>query len=185
MIGPVCMLALAVLATAGAAGIAHQDYVGSPASLQARMWEGQRVWDSGVGVPVSLTIHNDGSVDDRLLSASTPLAWCVRIQRMQLVDGRPQTTPVPGGLVVPAGATITLEPGVSHLALFGLRSDLVQGQTFPLTLYFDHAGKVLVNARVRRKVDAAGSTPLPPVSVGELTVTHVSALPAPAATPDA
>ena len=104
---------------------------------------------------------------------------------MQLVDGQPQTTPVPGGLVVPAGATITLEPGVSHLVLFGLRSDLVQGQTFPLTLYFDHAGKVLVNARVRRKVDAAGSTPLPPVSVGELTVTHVSALPAPAATPDA
>jgi copper(I)-binding protein len=149
------------------------------------MREGLSTWDSGAGVPVSVTIQNDGSADDRLLGASTPIAWCVGIQRTQLVDGRPQTTPEPGGLVFPARATVTLEPAASHLALFGLRSDLVQGQTFPLTLYFDRAGEVLVTARVRRKVDAAGSTPLPAVAVGELTVTHVSALPAPAATPDA
>ena len=185
MIGAVCIVALAVLATAGAAENAHQDFVRSPASLQALMLEDQRVLDRGAGAPVSLTIDNDGAVDDRLLGASTPLAWCVRIQRTQLVDGRPETTTVPGGLVVPAGATVTLEPGVSHLALFGLRSNLVQGQTFPLTLYFNRAGEVLVTARVRRKVDAAGRTPLPPASVGELTVTHVSALPAPAAMPDA
>ena len=140
-------------------------------------------WGSGEGVPVSLSIQNDGADDDRLLGASTPVAWCVRIQRTRLVRGRPQTTPLPGGLVIAAGATIILEPAASHLALFGLRSDLVQGETFPLTLYFDRAGEVNVTARVRRKVDAAGSTPLPPVSVGDLTVTGVSALPAPAATP--
>jgi hypothetical protein len=183
VIGAVWILALAVLATAGAAGIAHQDFVSPPASLQARMREGQCARDSGDGVPVSLAIQNDGSVDDRLLGASTPIASCVGIKRTQLVRGRPQTMPLPRGLVIPAGAMITLEPAVSHVALFGLRSDLVQGQTFPLTLYFDRAGEVHVTARVRRKVDAAGITPLPPVSAGDLTVTGVSALPAPAAIP--
>jgi copper(I)-binding protein len=85
--------------------------------------------------------------------------------------------------VIPAGTTIALEPGFNHLAMSDLRADLVQGQSFPLTLYFDRAGEVDVVARVRRKVDAAGSTALPPVSVGDLTITHVSAQPALAATP--
>jgi hypothetical protein len=42
----------------------------------------------------------------------------------------------------------------------------------------------MVVARVRRKVDAAGTAPLPPVSVGKVTVAVVSAQPAPAAMPD-
>jgi copper(I)-binding protein len=177
------MLALAILATAGAAGIAPQGIVPSLTPLQARTHEAQWQWVSAEGVPVSLSIRNDGADDDRLLGASTPVARWVRIQRTRLVLGRPRTTPLPGGLDIAAGATITLEPAASHLALFGLRSDLVQGETFPLSLYFDRAGEVNVTARVRRKVDAAGSTPLPPVTVGDLTVTGASALPAPAAPP--
>ena len=177
------MLALAFLATAGAAAIAPQDVVSSAAPLQGGTREAQWALSSGEGVPVSLSIHNDGVDDDRLLGASTPVARCVSVQLTRLVRGRPQTTPLPGGLLIAAGATITLEPAASHLALIGLRADLVQGETFPLTLLFDRAGEVNVTARVRRKVDAAGSTPLPAVSVGDLTVTRVSALPAPAARP--
>lgn len=183
MICPLYMMALAVVSHAGAAGIALHDFVPPPAPFQATMRENQLAWSYGDGVPASLTIHNDGSVDDRLLGASSPIASCVGIQRTQFVHGRPQIVPLPDGLVVSAGATITLEPAAGHLALFGLRSDLVQGQSFPLTLYFDRAGEVEVTARVRRKLDAAGITPLPPVSAGDLTVTGVSAMPAPAEIP--
>jgi hypothetical protein len=57
---------------------------------------------------------------------------------------------------------------------------LVQGKTFPLTLRFERAGEVAVIARVRRRVDAAGTQPLPEVSLGDLTITLASAPPAPA-----
>jgi copper(I)-binding protein len=143
----------------------------------------QENWESTVGIPVSLSIKNEGEVEDRLLGASSSIARCVGIHHTRLIGGQPQTERLFTGLIVPAGTTITLEPGKSHLTLFGLRSDLVQGKTFPLTLYFDRAGEVTLIARVRRKVDAAGTATLPPVSVGDLTVTGVSAPPAAAAKP--
>jgi copper(I)-binding protein len=183
VIGGVCLLIMAAVATAAGPALALIDVVHSPAPTRARSHQGLSGWGSTDVVPVSLSIQNDGEDDDRLVGASTPIASCVRVQRTRLVRGRPQTDRLPGGLVILAEATMTLEPGGSYLALFGLRADLVQGEIFPLTLYFDRAGKVNVIARVRRRVDAAGTTPLPPVSVGDLTVAHVSAQPALQATP--
>jgi copper(I)-binding protein len=183
LIGEVFLVVLAALATVGSAGIAPLDIVRSVAPPPAHSRDGQCGWESTEGVPVSLSIQNHGEEDDRLLGASSPIARCVVIHRTRFVSGRPVSLLVPGGLVIHAEATITLEPGSSHLALFGLQADLVQGETFPLTLYFDRAGEVKVVARVRRKVDAAGTTPLPTVSVGDLTISRVSAQPAPAASP--
>ena len=131
-------------------------------------------------VPISLLIRNDGDQDDRLLGGSTSVAEQVLLRRTRFERGRPATVLVPGGIAIPAGATINLEPGMSHVALLGLTSDLIQGETFPLSLCFEHAGKATITARVRRRVDAAGFTPLPEVSVGDLTIVHASAPPAPA-----
>jgi len=131
------------------------------------------------GVPVSLLIQNNGDRDDRLLSGSSPVAQCVRVRRAFLVHGRRETTPLPDGIVIPAEATISLEPGKSYLALFGLRTDLVQGEMFPLTLRFERAGEVTVIVRVRRRVDAAGIAPPPEVLLGDLTIALASAPPAP------
>jgi copper(I)-binding protein len=130
-------------------------------------------------VPISLWIRNAGGMDDRLLGGSTPVAESVAVRRALLVSGRRVITPAPEGIVIPANSTMTLEPGTSHLALLGLRTGLVQGQTFPLTLQFERAGEVTVIARVRRRVDAAGIAPLPEVSVEDLTVALASAPPAP------
>jgi periplasmic copper chaperone A len=183
MIGEVRVLFLAALIALNPVRIAPLGVDHSPAPLPRRWQAGQLNWKSAEGVPVSLSIQNDGDEDDRLLRVSTPIAKYVRIDRTQLVGGRPQTVPVQGGLVIPKGARITLEPGTSHLTLLGLRADLVQGETFPLMLHFDRAGAVPVVARVRQKVDAAGTSLLPSVSVGNLTIAMASAPPAPAATP--
>jgi copper(I)-binding protein len=148
--------------------------------LQAVLPAEPPAWETREEVPVSLLIRNDGAMDDRLLGGSTPVAESVAVRRAFLVSGRRVTAPAPEGIVIPADATITLEPGASHLGLFGLRTALVQGQTFPLTLRFDRAGEVTVIARVRRRVDAAGIAPLPDVSVDGLTIGLASAPPAPA-----
>ena len=133
-------------------------------------------------VPVSLQIRNDGDDDDRLLGGSTPVARRIDVHHTRLVDGRRQMQPVPDGLTIPAHGTLLLEPGASHLMLIGLRTDLVQGETFPITLRFARAGVVTVTARVRRRVDAAGLTPIPAVVTGELSLALASAPPAPAGT---
>lgn len=130
-------------------------------------------------VPVSMLVRNDGDEADRLLSGTSSVAERVETHRTRLVDGQREMMALPDGVVIPPHATIILEPGADHLMLIGLREGLVQGTTFPLTLHFAGAGDVAAQARVRRKVDAAGVAPILPATVGELTIALVSAPPAP------
>lgn len=129
-------------------------------------------------VTVALTIHNDGSESDRLLGGKTPVAAGVEVHQTRLVNGRREMDLLPDGLEIPPESTLLLEPGSNHVMLVGLRQDLIQGRVFPLTLIFSRAGELTVTARVRRKVDAAGITPLPPVVGGDLSISLISAPPA-------
>jgi hypothetical protein len=136
-------------------------------------------------IPVSLVVENNADTPDVLLGGSTPIAERVEVHRTRLVSGHREMAPLPDGLPIPPGATLVLEPGADHLMLYGLHESLVQGATFPLTLHFAHAGDVSVTGRVRRKLDAGGITPFPPVSAGALSISLISAPPAPAGTPAA
>jgi copper(I)-binding protein len=184
MIDALRLLVVAGLAAVGLASIA------TPATAQLEMTTStpsprvKSTWDIAEGVPVSLSIQNHGDEADRLLNGTTPVARCVKIQRTRLVRGQQETMPMLSGLVIPAGTTMTLEPGSSHLSLIGLQADLVQGDVFPLTLHFDRAGEVTVVVRVRRKVDAAGIAAIPPAAVGDLTLELASAPPAAAKATD-
>jgi copper(I)-binding protein len=50
---------------------------------------------------------------------------------------------------IPAGGTLTLEPGSFHLMFVGLREALEPGDTVEVTLSFRDAGSVKVTAQVR------------------------------------
>jgi copper(I)-binding protein len=175
------------VALAGALAVGATGAPGAePATPVAVAGTPRSVFDSGEmpgAVPISLRIENRGTRDDRLRGGSTPLATDVAPHRTRLVAGQRVMEAVPEGIVIPSGSTLTLEPGNSHLMLIDLQQALVQGQTFPLTLDFERAGQIAVTVRVRRKVDAAGVPPIPPVAVGDLAISLVSAPPAPAATP--
>jgi copper(I)-binding protein len=179
MIGSLGLLLLVGISTSGTTEIVTLAAAYVLAPTQTAWRADLPTWDIADGVPVSLSIQNDGEADDRLLGGNTPVARRMAARRAFLIHGRRETVPVPEGIVIPANATITLEPGSSHLALYGLRTDLVQGESFPLTLQFERAGEVTVMARVRRRVDAAGIAPLPEVSLGDLTISLASAPPAP------
>ncbi len=132
-------------------------------------------------VPVSLVIENRGPSADRLLGGSTPMARSVEAHQSRLEHGVRIMLPAPEGILIPANAIRILEPESDHLMVIGLREDLIQGETFALSLHFANAGEVTTTGRVRRKVDAAGVEPLPPAISGEITISLVSAPPAPAA----
>jgi periplasmic copper chaperone A len=136
-------------------------------------------------VPVSMTIRNDGDTPDVLVGASTTAAERAVVHATRLIDGRREMEETAGGIAIPAETTIVFEPGADHLMLVGLREALVQGDEFPLTVRFARAGEVTVRVRVRRKVDAAGLTPMPPVRIGALCVSFASVPPAPEGHPPA
>ena len=56
--------------------------------------------------------------------------------------------PVPGGLALPPGQAVTLQPGGYHIMLEGLKSPLKQGQGIPLHLTFAKSNPVDVTATV-------------------------------------
>jgi periplasmic copper chaperone A len=180
VIGVGCLLVLAGTAFAGTFEMVTLVGAYFLAPPEAALRAGPPAREAPEGLPVTLFIQNNSDEGDRLIGGSTPVAHCVGIRRAFLVNGRRETAPIPEGIVIPAQTTITFEPGKSHLALVGLRTDLVQGETFPLTLRFERAGEVTVVARVRRRVDAAGLEPLPVVTLGDLTIGLASAPPAPA-----
>ncbi|MTH34648.1 DUF1775 domain-containing protein [Paracoccus limosus] len=88
-----------------------------------------------------LTIHNRGAAD-RLVEVSTALADHVEIHEMVMQGDVMTMRPQPDGLPIPAGQTVELKPGGYHLMLMGLKQPLAQGETVPLTLTFEKAGKL-------------------------------------------
>ena len=91
-----------------------------------------------------LTIENTGTEDDRLVSASTPVADQAVIHDMGMQGDVMKMRQLEGGLVIPAGQTVTLAPGGLHIMLMKLTGKLVEGDTATITLQFEKAGTVEV-----------------------------------------
>lgn len=102
-----------------------------------------------------LTITSqDGA--DRLLSAASPVADRVEIHEMTMQGDVMTMRPQPEGLAIPAGETVELKPGGYHLMMLGLKQPLVEGETLPMSLSFEKAGKVDITLQVRA-INARGA----------------------------
>ena len=88
------------------------------------------------------------AMDDRLVSVSTPVATAGQTHEMTMEGGVMRMRELPG-IALPAGRTVSLEPGGLHLMLMGLRAPLRVGDTFPLHLTFEHAAPMDVTVTVR------------------------------------
>jgi periplasmic copper chaperone A len=98
---------------------------------------------------VYLTINNKSHDVDRLLGASSDVADKLQIHEMKVVNGNMEMREVTGGLSVPAGGSVVLKPGSYHVMLLGLKKPLKDGETIPLTLDFEKAGKVSITVPIR------------------------------------
>ncbi len=96
-----------------------------------------------------MTITNPGPEDDRLVAARAPFAARVELHRHLMENGVAMMREVEGGIPAPAGETVTLEPGGLHVMLMGLSGPLAEGETATLTLVFEKAGEIVVEAPVR------------------------------------
>lgn len=98
---------------------------------------------------VFFMIHNNTATDDRLIAASADVAARVELHtHIEDANGVMQMREVEGGFAVPAGEMHALERGGDHVMLMGLTEALEDGATFPLTLTFEQAGEVVIEAVV-------------------------------------
>jgi copper(I)-binding protein len=95
-----------------------------------------------------LKIKNSGTEDDRLLRVETDLAQAVEIHLSEIQNDVMTMRPV-GGIDLLAGETVELKPGGYHIMLIRLLRELKPGEIYPLTLVFEKASPLIVDAEVR------------------------------------
>lgn len=96
-----------------------------------------------------VTITNTGDEADRLLDAQSSFSPDVQIHEMAVVNDVMQMSQLPDGLEIPAGETVTLEPGGLHLMFMDISQPFVEGETVPVTLSFERAGDVEIELAVQ------------------------------------
>ena len=99
--------------------------------------------------PAYFTLMNHGDTVDRLVSLSTPVADKAEIHREAVTNGVMRMRPT-GPLTLEPGEMITLKPGGFHVMLLGLKEPLKTGERLPLTLTFEKAGAMTVEATVTK-----------------------------------
>jgi periplasmic copper chaperone A len=97
---------------------------------------------------VYVTVSNQGSEPDALVSASTNIAAAVELHQTVEKDGKMEMQPRPQ-FDVPAGGTLEMKPGSYHIMLLGLKQALKPGDAVHVTLTFQKAGEMSVEAPVK------------------------------------
>ena len=94
-----------------------------------------------------LEIKAAAGTSDRLIAAKSPVAGSAELHNHIMEKGIARMRRVEA-IVVPAGKSVVLEPGGYHLMLTDLKAPLKQGDLLKLTLVFEKAGEIEVEATV-------------------------------------
>jgi periplasmic copper chaperone A len=103
-------------------------------------------------------LHNTGTSEDRLVGIRSSAADRADVHRMSMNGDIMTMSEVNGGLAIPAGGSVALQPSGYHVMLTGLKHALMQGSEIPLTLTFANAGSVEIHVEVEA-IGAPGPTP--------------------------
>jgi len=125
-----------------------------PASIKV-----EQVWSRAAVVGhegVAYMIITNAGPTDALTAVSTPIAATADLHQTINDNGVMKMRPVQS-LPIDAGKTVTLAPRGYHIMLTNLKQTLKEGDSFPITLTFQKAGKITATA----KVEQAGATSAP------------------------
>lgn len=98
-----------------------------------------------------LTIVNDGTTPDRLVSATSPIAADVQIHHTSMDGGVMRMRQLTDGVEIPANGTVELKPRSLHLMFMQLKAPLEAGARFPVQLQFEKAGTVTTQFTVENR----------------------------------
>lgn len=122
-----------------------------PAVETADLWvKSSEMSMAGGMTAVFGTLTNTTNEDITLVSGSAEVAGVVEIHEMAMIDGEMKMQEIDGGLVIPAGQSVILEPGGNHIMLMELTSAIEAGQEISVTLNFDGADSLTLNGIVAK-----------------------------------
>ncbi|HEX2940923.1 MAG TPA: copper chaperone PCu(A)C [Rhodopila sp.] len=119
---------------------------GPASSLQVSAAWAPAAAKTDANVPVFMTITNPGQADS-LVRARCPAALFVEKDTTDYGEGAPATREIKA-IPVPAGGTLTLEPGHDHLTLLHTQQPLQQGDTVSCAVYFKNAGERRIDVKI-------------------------------------
>jgi copper(I)-binding protein len=141
----------------------------SPTMAVQQAWS--RATPPGAQTAVVYMTIVDSGTPDVLLSLTTPIAGLATMHRTVTRDRSAQMLPVKT-LAVSPGQPAVFAPGGYHVMLTSLHHALVQGQKFPITLMFQHAGAV--DALVTVQAIGAGGPPADPMAGMDMSMPNSS-----------
>ncbi len=145
-------LGFGLLLMAACAALAHDYRLGDLEIIHP--WAKPSIGQAKAGAAF-VTIINTGAIDDRILAAKSDVAELVELHTHSMDGGVMRMRPVEA-IVVPAGDAAKLAPGGHHIMLLNLKSPLVAGESFPITLVFEKAGEITVEVKIDAEM---GGTP--------------------------
>ncbi len=110
--------------------------------------EWARVTPSGSG-SVYMTIENDGDQDDTLTSAISDEAEMTMIHQTVREENIAKMIHVMGGIDLPKGKIIKLEPGGYHLMLMGIEKNLTLNDRIRITLSFKNNENIEISPIIK------------------------------------
>lgn len=119
-----------------------------------------------------MKIENTSPHEERLLSAAADVAKTVELHT-HIKEGNVMKMRRVESIAVPMYGAVELMPGGLHVMLIGLKAPLKEGDTFPLTLTFEHAGKITVPVTVQG-VGAMGGAKMDHGSMNHGSMDHGS-----------
>lgn len=94
-----------------------------------------------------LTVTNRGPGEDHLLNVTSPVAEKIQFHAMAIDNGVAKMTQL-SAIELHPGVPVVFKPGGIHMMMLGLKQPLKEGDTVPLTLTFEKAGAIEVDAQV-------------------------------------
>ena len=95
-----------------------------------------------------MTLHNHGTKDVRITSASSNVSEVTELHTHTEVDGVMQMRQI-DAIEIPAGGMTELKPGGLHVMLIGLTQNLAEGDTVEVTLNFEDGSDRLLEVPVK------------------------------------
>ena len=96
-----------------------------------------------------LGLENKGKTNDALVKAESTIANSVELHQMEMTADHVMKMRQVKEIALIAGKKLQMKPGGGyHIMLTGLNQQLKAGDKFPLTLYFEKAGKIKVMVHV-------------------------------------
>ena len=83
----------------------------------------------------------------RLVGVKSPVAASAEVHEMKM-QGQTMSMHQVDGVALPAGQEVRFDPGGYHVMLFGLKQQLKQGDSVPLTLVVENGAKKREEVRV-------------------------------------